>query len=212
MTAPRGQLLCAREIAHDERLRTKLIFLLLEAAQPYACTLYGDERTALSVFAAAAASSNCDVSFDRTRVLMEGDALLGCYAAVPGAELPACRRAELIEALRQAGPGGAAALHARLAALGPLLPPVSADEFYLSKVAVCSEARGCGFGRRLLGDYLEQGRRRGFRRFRLDVARDNLTARRVYEQSGFRIVEERSSRSGALSYLSMSASDEACAP
>lgn len=212
MTAPRGRLLCAREIAHDARLRAELVSLLLEAARPYACTLYGDEPTALSVFAAAAASSSCDVSFGRTRVLMDGEALLGCYAAVPGDELPACRRAELIEALRQAGPGGAAALHARLAALGTLLPPVSPDEFYLSKVAVRFEARGCGLGRRLLGDFLEQGRRRGFRRFRLDVAQGNLAARRLYEQSGFRVVEERSSRSGALSYLSMSAADEERAP
>jgi RimJ/RimL family protein N-acetyltransferase len=63
-------------------------------------------------------------------------------------------------------------------------------------------------GGRLLGYYLAQGRGLGFHRFRLDLASDNIAARRLYERAGFRVTEQRHSASFALTYLSMSAVDK----
>lgn len=199
------RLLCASEIAHADMLHARLVRLALDAAQPYASALYGDDATATAIFAATMGHRSSEISLDRTQILMEGADLRGCYIALPGGELQACRRTELLEALRHFGPGRTALLRSRLASLGTLLSPVADDEFYLSKIAVCPEARGRGLGRVLLQHYLRRGRHMGFRRFRLDVCSDNLGARRLYERAGFHVVDQRRSDPHDLTYLSMAA-------
>ena len=61
----------------------------------------------------------------------------------------------------------------------------------LYSLAVAPEARGRGVGERLLVDAERDAARRGSRRMRLEVRRDNVGARRLYDLRGFHVLGER---------------------
>ena len=183
--------------------RSDLIPMLVAASQPYLSALYGEPRAGAAIFAALMACGTSEFSVGHAQILCEAADPRGCYVALPGSQLPACRRAELCEALRYFGAGAASSLGKRLALLSSLLPPVLDGDFYLSKLAVDAASRGRGFGRLLLDHYMERGRRMGFRRFRLDVSQDNHAARHLYEAAGFRVIEQRHSAPFDLTYLAM---------
>ena len=61
----------------------------------------------------------------------------------------------------------------------------------LYSLAVAPEARGQGVGERLLAAAERDAARRGSRRMRLEVRRDNPGAQRLYAQRGFRVFDER---------------------
>ncbi len=60
-----------------------------------------------------------------------------------------------------------------------------ADEVYLVGMWVASTARGSGAARELVGAAVAEARSRGRRRVALDVARENVRARRFYLRNGF---------------------------
>ena len=184
-------------------LRPRLVSLVVDAAQPYARALYGEDGVAAEVFAAAMARPAAEIAIERTRVLMEGGELRGCYVALPGGEVRAGRRQELLEALRLLGSARIAGMRQRLVELAGLFAPVADDEFYLSKLAVEPAARGRGLGRVLLQHYVERGQQLGFRRFRLDVSADNTAARALYAHAGFEVAEKRRCHPFDLTYLAM---------
>lgn len=183
--------------------KTDLIPLLVAASQPYLGALYGGPPAGAAIFAALMACDASEFSAGHAQILCEAGDPRGCYVALPGSQLPACRRAELCEALRYFGAGAASSLGKRLALLSSLFPPILDGDFYLSKLAVQAAARGRGFGRLLLDHYMERGRQMGFRRFRLDVSQKNHAARHLYEAAGFRVIERRHSAPFDLTYLAM---------
>ena len=82
--------------------------------------------------------------------------------------------------------------------LGRSMPMVGVSEaekgdYYLSDIAVTPEARGQGVGKMLLQHVEDKGRRQGFRRLALTVARDNKHAVEFYRRQGFRVLSERGS-------------------
>ena len=183
----------------------ELVAMLVAASQPYLSALYGESSAGAAIFAALMKCESSEFLAGHAQVLCEETDPRGCYVALPGSQLPACRRAELCEALRYFGAGAAASLGKRLALLSSLFPPVRDSDFYLSKLAVHVEARGRGFGRLLLDHYMERGRQIGFRRFRLDVSCGNHGAKHLYEAAGFRVIDQRHSAQFDLSYLAMMA-------
>ncbi len=58
-------------------------------------------------------------------------------------------------------------------------------------LAVRPPGRGTGLGRRLLGDLIERAMGRGAMSLLLEVRADNVPARRLYESSGFEVVDVR---------------------
>ena len=58
-------------------------------------------------------------------------------------------------------------------------------------IAVHPKARGRGLGRHLLDELLTRAARSGARRVMLEVRADNLSAVRLYERSGFTLVQTR---------------------
>lgn len=75
-------------------------------------------------------------------------------------------------------------------ALSDYVPPPSEDAFYINNIAVDANARGQGYGRRLLDHLVEDCRRRGLRAIELDVTHINEAAIRFYERYGFVVVSE----------------------
>lgn len=68
-----------------------------------------------------------------------------------------------------------------------LLPP----EVELLEIAVSLAHQGRGWGRKLLDDLLDESRKVGCRRCRLEVRASNHAARRLYESAGFRYTGRR---------------------
>lgn len=58
--------------------------------------------------------------------------------------------------------------------------------WFLTLIAVDPETQGRGIGRRLLSEFEDEGRRRGFDRATLFVRTDNSRARGLYERAGWR--------------------------
>ena len=88
------------------------------------------------------------------------------------------------------GTWGIAARHGR-AVSGFALLRLAADECELLTIAVAPERRSAGLGMLLLRAALEQARERGARKLFLEVADDNLIARRLYRSQGLRPVGRR---------------------
>jgi ribosomal-protein-alanine N-acetyltransferase len=59
----------------------------------------------------------------------------------------------------------------------------------LTSVAVAPAASGAGLGRRLLAAIEKQATAAGSQRMRLEVRADNTGARKLYEKTGYRLVE-----------------------
>lgn len=75
---------------------------------------------------------------------------------------------------------------------GMLLARVAADEAEVLTLAVLPERRRQGLGRALLDAAMAEARRRGAVRLTLEVAVDNVAARRLYDSVGFVQVGRRS--------------------
>jgi ribosomal protein S18 acetylase RimI-like enzyme len=117
--------------------------------------------------------------------------------------LRACRRADTLAVLQEAGRDGWGRLAERIGQSKELFGPVAEDEFYLSKLWVARGSRRAGHGVRILREYLRTGVDAGFRRFRLDVWAQNRPAIELYLGSGFAVLRESSSDRAGMTYLSL---------
>ena len=78
-------------------------------------------------------------------------------------------------------------------AMERLIPPPPVKTWYLAHLGVAAQARGQGFGQRLIDHLEQQGRTAGFERVALDVAVSNPRAQALYERLGYRLEKERGS-------------------
>lgn len=74
---------------------------------------------------------------------------------------------------------------------GYIATRINADELHVNNIGVWPESRRRGIGGALLGAVLEAAARRGAFEAVLEVRASNLTARRMYERFGFRVVGDR---------------------
>jgi ribosomal protein S18 acetylase RimI-like enzyme len=174
-----------------------------EAGRPYVDWFFGgpaDARTALRSWMARPSS---EVFVGRAALLIARDAVLGGFIALSGAELSRCRQADAVASIILAGREGRSAITEQVKLSQELFPPVTVDEFYLSKIWVSPEAQGAGHGAALLRRYVDVGAHRGFTRFRLDVWSGNDVAIRMYRRFGFKTLHESVPDGAVLGYTSM---------
>ena len=65
------------------------------------------------------------------------------------------------------------------------------DEVHVNEIAVRPDLRGRGIGRRFLARILEEARKKGCKRACLEVRPSNRSARKMYENLGFRETDMR---------------------
>ncbi len=65
-------------------------------------------------------------------------------------------------------------------------------DFYLAGIAVDEEFRGQGVGSLILDKAINIARKKGCKRVVLDVSLDNIGAKRLYENTGFKVFNKRS--------------------
>lgn len=130
---------------------------------------------------------------------------VGCLIGVSGTELPALRAADFAAFCDDLGSGPEAeqVIEQVIEAARELFPPVAADEFLISRVAVDPLRRGQGLGRALVAHAVAAKRDEGFRRFRLDVAADNASAIRAYRAAGFELAATSRHAGSGLAYCAM---------
>jgi ribosomal-protein-alanine N-acetyltransferase len=83
--------------------------------------------------------------------------------------------------------------------VGFILSRMAADEAEILSIAVDASERSQGFGRRLLEMNMRRLAGRGVRSLFLEVASDNVAARKLYERAGFRDVGRRGAYYGGAS-------------
>jgi ribosomal protein S18 acetylase RimI-like enzyme len=156
------------------------------AGQPYIDWLLGDRSAALQILEQWMRHPSSEVFIGRAVVLVDEAHQVGGFIAVSGSELARCRMHDAVSAVAASTPERRASLLDRLRLGRPLFPEVAADELYLSRVGVHTQARRRGYGKAIVHQYLRHGIRHGFLRFSLDVCSDNVSAIELYRSVGFR--------------------------
>lgn len=142
---------------------------------------------------------------DRLVCMTDGHRILGGFVALTGLELQRCRRADFLALLNYARRNHCDELLERIRQANQIFSNVLGDEYYLSRIGVQACTRGKGLGKQLMKAYMDRGIASGFRRFRLDVARENVQAIQLYQASGFTIVSAADTLEAPIRYCSMTA-------
>jgi ribosomal protein S18 acetylase RimI-like enzyme len=175
-----------------------------EAGNPYFDWLFGGANEARHVIMSRMLSETSEISLRNTTLLVNGSGdVLGGFIALTGKDLAERRMADIVAHLRQVGMSGRADLMRRVQMSRDLFAAVEPDEFYLSKLGVRRTARGRGYGRVLVHEFLRVGAARGLRRFVLDVSEGNAAALQLYASTGFRVSTRSQVAEGGLAYLNM---------
>jgi ribosomal protein S18 acetylase RimI-like enzyme len=155
------------------------------AGQPYFDWLLGGRSAALRMLEQWMRRPSSELFVGRV-VLGEEMHPVGGFIALPGAELGPCRLQDALAAAAATPPELRPALALRLRQGRALFPEVTGDDFHLSRMGVLPEARRRGYGRAIVREFVQNGTRRGVRRFTLDVSADNAAAIELYRSAGFR--------------------------
>jgi ribosomal-protein-alanine N-acetyltransferase len=95
------------------------------------------------------------------------------------------------EVIDSAGAFGFVTLDVEASILALALARVAADESELLTIAVAPAWRRHGLARQLITEVVRESRARGALRLFLEVAEDNLAARKLYQSESFRVVGRR---------------------
>jgi ribosomal protein S18 acetylase RimI-like enzyme len=176
---------------------------VVEAGNPYYTLLFGSAESTLRVLNTWMRRASSEVSISRVQFLIYESEFAGGFIGLGGDELRKARKSDGVALLNACSAADRPALIQRLANLSDLLSPIDQDEYYLSKLGVDSRFRGRKLGRALVERYIEEGKIRGYVRYRLDVHVGNEAAIRAYRSAGFRVRGRTESKDGALVYYSM---------
>lgn len=191
------------ESADDPASHSVVLPWLLEASNPYWDWLWGspeESRTQLTQWFLRPSSELWE---NRLVCLRDNDCILGGYIGLSGSELRMYRKADLLALMDFLRRNPSVTLMARLRQARSLFATVADDEFYLSRIGVAASFRGRGAGIRLMEMFLQNGRNRGFKRFRLDVSTTNTQAIRLYDSLGFKVTSDSAIAETHIRYSSM---------
>jgi ribosomal protein S18 acetylase RimI-like enzyme len=186
------------------RLVPTTLSWLYEAGNPFYDWFFGELVDGPRTVGEWMLRPSSEVSLSRIQLLVDGDEPVGGFVALSGDELLACRRADALALMTSVGRDAWVRVEQKATLARELFPPVEPGDYYLSKMGVVAERRGRGHGAAVAAEYVEEGTRRGFRRFRLDVWSENRAAIRLYESLGFETTAESTSLRAGLTYLAMS--------
>jgi ribosomal protein S18 acetylase RimI-like enzyme len=179
-----------RQPSEVDNYRDCLGLLVYETACQHFDWLFGRREDALSNLESSVGRINSQFSGLRATLALAGDQVAGAFMAMPGRDLPARQRADLLAFLSsRKGPERSEMLQ-RFSLIAHLDAPVDPSDYYLRALAVDTRYRRHGLGRQLLQQCLDEGRASGCRQCRLEVRVDNEPAMSLYSGAGFRCVRE----------------------
>ncbi|MGN7468516.1 N-acetyltransferase family protein [Brevibacillus sp. SAFN-007a] len=150
--------------------------LIYQAIGEIAHTLTGatEADEAIAAMAQFFAQKQNRLSYENAVIAMEGDVPVGLAVFYHGSQTEALDRPFVEYVKKRTGVAPALVKEAR------------DDEFYLDSIAVRSDKRGKGIGKKLLAAFEQEAIRRGHDRVALLVDEDNPRARQLYEAWGYR--------------------------
>jgi len=186
------------------RLLPGVLEWVLEAGNPYLEWFFGSPDNARSALAHWIERDSSEVSSRNVQLVATGNGeVIGGFIAMDGKTLRAARSADTVALAARCTAAEKAALFDKMRASRMLFRAPEPHEYYLSKMGVLPSIRGQGHGRAVVEAYLSAGRNKGLDVFSLDVARNNSSARRLYESVGFETIAESEVQETTLAYLSM---------
>ncbi len=189
-------------LTEPEKFASDVLSGIHAAGNPFYDWFFGGHEAAREVLGKWVVRPSSEISFTRVKLLFEEDRPVGGFLGLSGAELVACRKADMLGLLQNVKKGSID-LSERFAAARALFPRVAPDVYYLSKIWINPDFRGEGRGKELLAAYLEEGRSRGLTTFQLEVSADNDSAIQLYRSCGFEVAQTACFVQGNLEYLSM---------
>ena len=193
----------ASEHPDPESLIPDLLSWIQASGNPYFDWFFGGAQRATGVLEEWMRRQSSEVSVRRVSLLYSQDRIAGGFIAMGGNELRRCRKADTVALMRGFDAEERSVLTGRMSAAADLFVTPADDEFYLSKMGLASEFQGRGLGRRLVDEYIKEGKSLGFGRFRLDVHADNAAAIGLYKKSGFTVDRQAECSEASMVYYSM---------
>ncbi|MCG8408199.1 MAG: GNAT family N-acetyltransferase [Phycisphaerales bacterium] len=193
------------EVHNPEQYVDDVIPWMHEAGNPFYDWLYGGPQATREILREMLLRRTSEMWIGRASLLLDGATAVGGFFATDGEALTRCVSADMVALLRRMPAKERADFTARTKAALSVFPPVDADQYYLSSVGVRADCRGRGFGRRLVKEFLAQGRDAGFQRFRLNVSADNQPAVELYRSFGFEPVGQYMTAEDRQEYYIMAA-------
>jgi ribosomal protein S18 acetylase RimI-like enzyme len=165
--------------------------LLYESARPYYDAYAGGARRALAMLESVYVKRGHAASYERCRVVLAGDELVGVLAGFPVLEGDQLARRFVRLTVPRLPPWAWPKTVRHLRAAGLLSPRPPADAFYVDALAVDPGWRRRGIARLLLDEASADARRAGLSGLALDTGLHNAGARALYKACGFREREVR---------------------
>jgi ribosomal protein S18 acetylase RimI-like enzyme len=176
---------------------------IFDSGPGFFSALFGERTAAEETLRKWLHRPTSDFSASHATLGLDDGAVVGMFIGNRGADIPACRRADLLALLQQSSAEQRIELKQILEEIAELTAPINADEFYIRTIAVDPAHRGCGFGRKLTQRAIEHAHLAGFARCRLDVDCDNEVALGLYRSLGFETIYEGAAPKFGLRMYSM---------
>lgn len=176
---------------------------VVEASNPYAKYILGSDEESRNIYKNLIKIENSEFSWIRARIGLSGKDVLGFYMAMPGEEVKSCRAIDVIRMAKYVTGFWRKDFMRRLQACKSLFNDIEHNDYYLSSIWVVPEYRNSDVGKLLMLDYLEGGKKAGFKKYRLDVASNNRSAVNLYYSMGFKEIASNRLESGDLEYIGM---------
>ncbi len=171
-----------------------------EAGNPLYDYLFGSAAAARAAILQWVRRPTSEVYAGRARLLFEGDALVGGYIAMPGAECRACRMADGAALLALARGAERPALLARMAGLKGAAATLADDDWYVSKMWVRPQLRGNARGYAITVSKAAMDEPAPGLRKIAEASADNVRALKVYGHLGC-VVVQRNTAANGLQFL-----------
>lgn len=199
----------ATEYADPESVISQAVPWVMSASYPYYEWLLGSPELALATVTRWMKRPSSELFIRRVRFVLCDSEVVGGYLGMAGHELKKARMADAEALWSESEPSGRSTLLQRIASTSNLFPPVSDDDFYMSKFGLNPAARGRGRAWRIAKEALRDVFSQGYARLRLDVRADNEVAIRIYQALGSELIHTAQSADGQLTYQSMIITREA---
>lgn len=148
--------------------------------------MFGNHDEALQQLMLWSERPNSEYSLHRALGLKtDRGALAGILITLSGWERNVCHKADVAALFKTAFRERFADL--RDAAPKISLPRITTEDYYIKIVSVAPRFRHRGLAKSLVLLAIDRGHEAGYRRFRLDVDKENLPACRLYESFGFSV-------------------------
>lgn len=191
------------DLHESERYASEVLTGIHDASKPFCDWFFGGHDSARMTLGKWITRPSSESSSTRVKVQFDADRIVGGFLSLSGAELYACRKADMFALMKDMESDSTFDLFERFTAARALFPRVEPNAYYLSRLWIYPDYRGKGLAREICQGFLETGRAAGFKTFQLDVSADKQPALHLYRSCGFQVTQKSCFTKANLEYFTM---------